>query len=106
MQLLRWLASLFQRKTTILTYHSQSGAVYTFSFEHQSDARLRVCIFRMPSYGQRDTSLSSTHRDYRYGRYFVNLPTLSPIYAVEEVKRLVAKWCELTDRYIATGKSF
>ncbi len=85
----------------MLTYRTKYGAIYTFSFNDQSDGNIICRIISMPSYGPRDTSLYKTHREYKDGWLCVDYGM--PLSSMELVKNAVGAWAECTDGYIRSG---
>ncbi len=85
-----------------IKYRTKDGqADYGFSFEKQNDGSLRAYIDSMPSYGSRSTSLHTTHRFPDNGRHYVCWDR--SIYDEEDLKKVVAIWCDTTQTYIKTG---
>ena len=76
---------------------------YGFSFETQSDGSYRAYITDMPSYGNRDTRLVTTHRLKEEDRYYVCWT--QPLYNQEDLSKVVALWADSTQEYIKTGRT-
>ncbi len=89
---------------TRVKYRTLDGkADYGFSFEKQSDGTYRAYITAMPSYGNRDTRLTITHRLKDGDRYYVcwvPAPT-----SAESIRTIAALWADSTQEYIKTGKT-
>lgn len=86
-------------------YRTKDGrSDYGFSFQRLSDGSIRPYIDSMPSYGSRDTGLHTTHRlPDSTGRYYVCWD--SPLTNIDDVKRVVSLWSDLTQEYIKTGRT-
>lgn len=86
-----------------IKYRTKDGiADYEFSFEPVGEG-YRAYIVNMPSYGTRDTRLSVTHRLVSGNRYYVCWD--KPLHTVENLKKVVALWSDLTQAYIRTGRT-
>lgn len=90
---------------SIKFYRTKDGqADYQFSFEKQSGGSFRSVILNMPSYGSRDMGLRTTHRlTDSNGHYYVCWDR--PLKNENEAMRVAARWADLTQTYIKTGKT-
>jgi hypothetical protein len=86
----------------IISYRTKDGmADYKFSFEYLNGSGYRAYILDMPSYGGRDKSLHITHRLKDGERYYICWS--QPLHTLEDLKKVVAFWSDLTQTYIRTG---
>jgi hypothetical protein len=89
----------------LVSYRTKDGSDYfQFSFEQERDGSIRAYIESMPSYGGRSAGLHETHRLSSWGRHYVCWSR--PIHDSADLKKVVGKWCESTQRYIRTGTRF
>ena len=85
-------------------YRTKDGLTdYGFSFERQNDGSWRAYIINMPSYGSRDGNNYVTHRKTDGSRSFVCWSR--DLYSENEMRRVAAKWADLTQVYIRTGRT-
>jgi len=86
-----------------IKYRTTDGrADYEFSFEYKEDS-YRAYILKMPSYQGRNESCVITHRLLDGNRYYICWS--QPIKSVEDLKKVAAKWSDLTQTYIRTGRT-
>jgi hypothetical protein len=86
-------------------YRTKDGrADYGFSFEQLSDGSWRAYIENQPSYGGRDDSGHATHRLSDGSRQFVCWT--DPVWSLDGIKQIAAKWADATQQYIQTGRRF
>ena len=88
----------------LINYRTKDGrADYTFSLEYQ-DGGYRAYIVGMPSYGGRSEDIHITHRSVdKDRRYYVCWS--KPLYTLEDLKKVVALWSDLSQTYIQTGRT-
>jgi hypothetical protein len=87
----------------ILYYRTRDGrADYVFQIEWV-DGGHRAYIVSMPSYGNRDTSLHTTHRLISGGRHYVCWS--QPLATIDEAKTVIALWSDFTQEYIRSGRT-
>jgi hypothetical protein len=85
-----------------IKYRTKDGrADYEFSFEQQRNGDWRAYIVSQPSYLGRSTSLDDTHRLKDGSRYYVCWT--KPLRTTSDLRKVVALWADLTQRYIANG---
>jgi hypothetical protein len=87
-----------------IKYRTKDGqADYEFSFEQQPAGDWRAYIVSQPSYGSRVSNADTSHRltDSATSRKYVCWDT--PIRSRDDLKRVVASWSDLTQRYIKYG---
>jgi hypothetical protein len=94
-------------KSSTYTAISPRGRRMTFQFRYSYvDSSWRAYIISSPSYGNRSTSLHSTHRYYDNNKnlyYVCWTASLTRLSDIEEVSRV---WARETAKYIDTGETF